>query len=126
MNVLEYLTYNLAIIGQFYAELFEGVVPRGALRVAFFAIATIVPALSQLRPRRLDILPDTLFCAALSAVVFVAVVTFENGPSPFLFLFFFGVFGTCLPFSLGAILVVRLLRRGHAPKVKAKAGGHHH
>lgn len=127
MNVLEYLAYNVAILGQFYGDLFEGVVPRGLLRTAFFAIAILVPAIAQFRPGRLDVLQDTLLCTALSTSIFVALSWFEQGPSPFLFLFVLGVFAVCLPFSLASVVALRVLRRGAGLGRKAKAGhGHGH
>ncbi|MNT97518.1 hypothetical protein D3C72_2398610 [compost metagenome] len=55
----------------------------------------------------------------------MVLVWFEQGPSPFLFLFVLGVFGVCLPFSLAAIVLMRVLRRGHGGKAKAKAGHGH-
>lgn len=129
MNVLEYLAYNIAILGQFYGDLFEGVVPQGMLRTAFFAIAVLAPSIAQFRPKRLDVLQDTLLCTAMSTAIFVALSWFEQGPSPFLFLFILGVFAVCLPFSLAAIVLVRVLRRGAGGGKKAKAGhgaGHGH
>lgn len=129
MNVLEYLAYNLAILGQFYGDLFEGVVPRGLLRSAFFGIAMLTPTAAQFRPERLDVLQDTLLCTALSTTAFVALVWYERGPPPALFLFALGVFAVCLPVSLAAIVLVRMLRRGMGGKAKAKgkpAHGHGH
>jgi hypothetical protein len=130
MNALEYLAYNLGILGEFYAELFEGVVPGGSLRLVFFIVAGLLPAAAQFRPARLDILRDTLLCTALSTVAFVMVLWFETGPLPFLFLYVLGVFGVCLPISAASVLIMRLLRPRHPrPARKAKPGAapaHHH